>query len=361
MTTSRAETQPILSIAIPTYNRAGLLEGTLSKLCAQAASCQTDIEVIVSDNCSTDGTPQVCAKFTEMYGFVKLIRNQTNIGVEGNVMQIMRQASGEWVWLFGDDDIPHENAVATLIKLIDKAPEELALYLLNYRQVDRDGVTLLSPGVCNAPEDWHGKFSEFFDFCGSFDMLGFISALLIRKRNLDWRNNYEQFCSYYAHIGYLIQSCYRLQVRYRASPILDQRQNNQRSGDAYNDNEKTFSNAIEGFVGMVMVLLTAAQQLGVSMKELERLQSKLGLGNVEHADCVPMLEWAFGCSVRNDLIDLVKNKQLLEAKADLLLKVASHIASPALRRRIETSVSVAVTGALANNALQAAIIALRQV
>ncbi len=55
--------EPMLSLCVPTYNRAGFLRGTLDRVASQvsclAASSAGTVEVVVSDNASTDGTAEV--------------------------------------------------------------------------------------------------------------------------------------------------------------------------------------------------------------------------------------------------------------------------------------------------------------
>ena len=65
----------LLSICIPTYNRSKTLENTLNSLFSNPEFDSNKIEVIVSDNCSTDDTAQVVAK----YPLVKYYCNKENV------------------------------------------------------------------------------------------------------------------------------------------------------------------------------------------------------------------------------------------------------------------------------------------
>src|SRR5262249_43627784 len=80
--TPKAETsEPLLSICIPTYNRSHFLKECLRSLFAQTFD-HSAVEVIVSDNASTDDTPNVVRKYAERYPIVKYVRNETNIGAD---------------------------------------------------------------------------------------------------------------------------------------------------------------------------------------------------------------------------------------------------------------------------------------
>jgi abequosyltransferase len=62
----------LLSICIPTFNRSEVLDNTLNSLFSNSEFNSNQIEVIVSDNCSTDNTVQVVTK----YPLVKYYRNK---------------------------------------------------------------------------------------------------------------------------------------------------------------------------------------------------------------------------------------------------------------------------------------------
>ena len=57
--------QPLLSICIPTYNRAEYLEGALKNIVTDSAF-DSRVEVIISDNASTDNTQEVGKKYSNL-------------------------------------------------------------------------------------------------------------------------------------------------------------------------------------------------------------------------------------------------------------------------------------------------------
>lgn len=134
----------LLTLAIPTYNRAESLRGTLLNFLQQIEQQELhDIEIIVSDNCSTDITGSVCASVASIHPSVpvRYFRNSSNLGFDGNVDAIYRRASGKYVWTFSDDDSPASNAVATVLKLLRQ--HDVRFAYVNY-QVSVDGHLLPS-------------------------------------------------------------------------------------------------------------------------------------------------------------------------------------------------------------------------
>jgi|GEM_PF-1595265 len=107
----------MLSICIPTYNRAKLLVQTLDCLLAQT-SCKPEIECVISDNASTDDTAEVVAGFAARYNNVRYFRNETNIGADRNAMHCLQLAGGEYVWFCSDDDIPLNGIVDKIVDIL---------------------------------------------------------------------------------------------------------------------------------------------------------------------------------------------------------------------------------------------------
>ena len=93
---------PLVSIGLPTYNRADLLDRALKSLVSQD---YPNVELIVLDNASTDHTEAVCSKYMGSYAFVYYHRNATNVGPFGNFEQVLKLARGEFFMWASDDDL----------------------------------------------------------------------------------------------------------------------------------------------------------------------------------------------------------------------------------------------------------------
>lgn len=137
--------QPKLTIAIPTYNRVDCLRQLLPELIPQvdtATSRGFAIEVIVVDNASPDET-QDYVQHT-FHDRIRYIRNKANIGGDANFIECVKHANGEYVWLFGDDDIINpggvDRVVDILLKfnvslLIAETHYEYSRYFRSYREL----------------------------------------------------------------------------------------------------------------------------------------------------------------------------------------------------------------------------------
>lgn len=91
----------MVSIGIPTYNRAGsYLPQALQSAVGQT---YTDIEIVVSDNCSDDNTEEIVKGFNDSR--IRYFKHSTNIGPNNNFNFALRQASGVYFQLLHDDDL----------------------------------------------------------------------------------------------------------------------------------------------------------------------------------------------------------------------------------------------------------------
>jgi abequosyltransferase len=132
---------PLLTVAIPTFNRAGYLEQNLAQLRSELRQVQPGlVEVLVSDNCSPDSTPSVVERAQASGLSVRYVRNAENVGWGRNFAQAFDLARGKYVLLLGDDDLFVDGALVALLE----------------RLANRDfGVVCLRP--YGYDEDWRAE------------------------------------------------------------------------------------------------------------------------------------------------------------------------------------------------------------
>src|SRR5665647_1822946 len=90
------DSQKLLTIAIPTYNRAEYLNTCLSHITLQLNSYESLVEVIVSDNCSSDNTLDVVHSYLEKGFNIRYIRNESNLGADNNIVNCMILSTGKY-------------------------------------------------------------------------------------------------------------------------------------------------------------------------------------------------------------------------------------------------------------------------
>jgi len=134
---------PLLSICIPTYNRLPYLRELVGFLLPQiSATISGEVEIVISNNVSTDGTDAYCKSL--VCPALRYWENETNIGGDRNFLKCIREAHGEYVWLIGDDDLINPDAVTTVLNLLkahrpslliaDEHPRKNLTVYTNYRE-----------------------------------------------------------------------------------------------------------------------------------------------------------------------------------------------------------------------------------
>src|SRR5579875_1824981 len=121
------DTRPLLTMCIPTWNRAEELRLLLEVLTPQLMQAP-DVELLISDNHSTDHTPAVVEQAIANGLRCRYVRNAENIGADANFLQCYRMAEGKHVWIFGDDDVLLPGSLLFVLKLLHRRAYEL-IYL----------------------------------------------------------------------------------------------------------------------------------------------------------------------------------------------------------------------------------------
>lgn len=93
---------PLISICIPSYNRADLIEETIHSALAQTYQ---NIEIIINDNCSTDGTWELLNEYLKKDSRIRIFRNEKNLGAVKNWQQVLSHAQGEYALILWSDDL----------------------------------------------------------------------------------------------------------------------------------------------------------------------------------------------------------------------------------------------------------------
>lgn len=94
---------PLLSICIPTRNRADLLEYSLQNLRALDQH-NIDYEIVIVDHASDDRTPEVIAAAKEKWPNIRAYRQEHAVGVERQVVSCLRLGKGKFTIYLADDD-----------------------------------------------------------------------------------------------------------------------------------------------------------------------------------------------------------------------------------------------------------------
>jgi glycosyltransferase involved in cell wall biosynthesis len=110
---------PLLSICIPTYNRANLLRETLAHL---HEVCSDDVEIVISDNCSGDDTQDAIRAFAPRFAHFRAFRQTENRGGITNFAAVMSAAGGKYLYPLCDDDRIYFPALMAAVAVMEEGP-----------------------------------------------------------------------------------------------------------------------------------------------------------------------------------------------------------------------------------------------
>jgi glycosyltransferase involved in cell wall biosynthesis len=112
--------RPLLSICVPTFNRAEHLNRLLASISKEREGVERLVEVCISDNASTDRTQGIIREWKKKMP-LSSGRNPKNFGFDVNIVKVTRLAHGRFVWYIGDDDVIVEGALQGFLENLKKA------------------------------------------------------------------------------------------------------------------------------------------------------------------------------------------------------------------------------------------------
>ena len=211
--------QPLLSICIPIYNRVEYLEKMLRRFSEDRELFDGKIDLLISDNCSTDDIKSCVDRF-KMSG-IKLSynRNQKNLGPDGNFLYCFNHVSGKYCWLLGSDDIPVSGFLRSLIGILEN--NDYGLFHLDCYS-----------GKKNQVEDYsdNQQFLKDINFWRTYMSSNIIKASYI-----------------YQVKGYNYLGTYLIQVPYYLTSCLNEKKNGIYFGDCFEQDNDSINNGSFNF------------------------------------------------------------------------------------------------------------------
>lgn len=166
--------EPVLSIVIPTYNRATELQLTVQSIADQLKGGLEDkVEILISDNASGPDTVGMIQALTERYPRLSYVINARDEGGFFNLFAAPWRARGRYTWTFGSDDVLLDGGVASVVGILER--EAPSFLTLNKRAANADLTQVLYTSLNAVPDRRFDTFIELFCAFG-VNQLAFISA-----------------------------------------------------------------------------------------------------------------------------------------------------------------------------------------
>lgn len=135
---------PLISVVIITYNSSKYILETLESIKAQSYK---NIELIVSDDCSTDNSVELSTKWInenrDRFTNAKIITTPVNTGISANCNRGLRECTGEWIKILSGDDILLKNSIKDNFNYASEHPEASFIFS-NVCEIDEKGEMIRS-------------------------------------------------------------------------------------------------------------------------------------------------------------------------------------------------------------------------
>lgn len=175
-----ADKKPLVSIGMPVYNGGDFFRHALESLLAQDYE---NIELIISDNHSTDLTQEICLDYKARDKRICYFRNEMNVGPKNNFNKVFEISQGEYFMWAAHDDLREPNYISACLKVMEKNPNVIlccSCTLLNedgnLKKLEEDFTTIgMSPNRRFRKILWNNSCSSIY---------GLIRSSVLRKTEL---------------------------------------------------------------------------------------------------------------------------------------------------------------------------------
>ncbi len=144
-----------VSVLITLYNRKDLIRETLDSV---LSSVYKDFEVIVVDDCSTDGSYTVAQEYAKKDARVRVFKNEKNLGDYNNRNKAASYAKGKYIKYVDSDDVMYSHCLQVMVDAMEKYPEA------GFALCAKEDYCHAYPMVLSGKEAYKEHFEDFGHF-----------------------------------------------------------------------------------------------------------------------------------------------------------------------------------------------------
>lgn len=203
--------KPLVSVVIPTHNRAELLRQAIDSVYGQEGIGQDfRIEVIVVDDASTDSTAEVVGQYSEIH-YVKL---SANLGASGARNAGIKASSGKYVAFLDDDDLWLSHRLRVQVPVLEAKPSVCVVYGHGY--TEGDGFS----NVIWPDARWGLSGSVFEKFLAqdTADVFN-IDTVLVRREAFDKAGYFDQSLNTMEHHDMMLRLAFYFPFEFITGPV----------------------------------------------------------------------------------------------------------------------------------------------
>jgi glycosyltransferase involved in cell wall biosynthesis len=154
--------QPLVTVGMPVYNEHRFIAAAIESVLRQTL---TDLQLLISDDASTDGTKEICARFASQDQRIRLVEQPTNLGPFLNLKYVTDEASSPLLVWLAQDDMLDERYLEQCVQRID-ANSRSVLVSTDFKIIDESGRAICTETLTRIRGSipWHTRRVEFFKF-----------------------------------------------------------------------------------------------------------------------------------------------------------------------------------------------------
>ena len=212
-----------LTIAIPSHNKSYLLNQALNSIIDEG-DFNEEIDILISDNSPSNDIKDLYDRKFSKQKKINLIDSSKFSCLDSNVNRSVEASKGEYVWIFGDDDLIVEGALSTIVAYLkENKPEVL---ILNSKSFKDSSVIEESRMPINTRKIFYEQQNdEFLSEIGSY--LTYIGGIIVKKSL--WVKNYDhsKIGTFFSHLACIANIKNNRVVHYLDKPSIQMRLGNQ--------------------------------------------------------------------------------------------------------------------------------------
>lgn len=168
-----AQKKPLISLVVFSYNQEKYI-----RLAVEAALAQdySPLEIVLSDDCSSDETFTIMSEIANNYSgphVIRLNRNEINLGVAGHVDRVARMCKGELLIVAAGDDISKPERTTRIVSRWLASDAKIALLYSDFTAIDSENNLVSIP----SEQIYRGEFSLEMMAKGDIHVLGATMAM----------------------------------------------------------------------------------------------------------------------------------------------------------------------------------------
>lgn len=201
-----------VSVIVPIYNSEKCLERCIKSIINQTYK---DLEILLVDDCSTDGSIKICESFAKQDNRIIIINNKSNLGVSGARNAGLDFANGEFIQFVDSDDFIEPNMTEILVDKINANNADMVFCGIKNLNRNMPDIKLTTLGRYHIKDFIKGNLEVICDIIIGSPCNKIYKAEIIKKNNIkfntdiDYAEDFAFNCSYFRfteHV-YVIDDC----------------------------------------------------------------------------------------------------------------------------------------------------------